>query len=118
MTLTFLLSFFAFSGYVSYSLPNNNRVNDTEVLVLKSSILKGGISYKRASLLFYKDQPSCFLNNKNFAQRVLLHNKLAITQNQHLKLLFLFTKHTISYPIDHLYYTADQDDDVTSFQIG
>ncbi|MDN5284794.1 MAG: hypothetical protein JWR38_1068 [Mucilaginibacter sp.] len=118
LAFTFLVSFFALSGYVSHSLPNNNRVSDTEVSAVRPSVLKGGISYKRASLLFYKSRPSGFLINKNFTRGVLLFNKLTITKNRHLKLLFLFTKHAVSYPIDHLHYTADQDRDITSFQIG
>jgi hypothetical protein len=118
MAFTLLVSFFALSGYVSYSLPNNNRVSDTEVLAVRSSVLKGGISYKRATLLFYKHQSPCFLINKHFTRGVLLYNKQTITKSQHLKLLFLFTKHVVSYPIDHLHYTAEQSDDIASLQIG
>jgi hypothetical protein len=45
-------------------------------------------------------------------------NELVIGRYQHLKQLFLLTKRKVNYPINHLYYTADQGRDITSFQIG
>jgi hypothetical protein len=115
---TLLVSFFALSGYVSNNLPNNNRAPYTEVLADKSFILKSGISYKRAALFFYKNAPSYVIIRGNFDPGISLYNKLEIGRYQHLKQLFLFTKRTVNYPINHLYYTADQGRDITSFQIG
>ena len=118
LTCTLLVSFFAFSGYVSNNLPNNNRAPDTEVLADKSFILKSGISYKRAALFFYKNAPSCFIIRKDFDPGLAFYNKLEIGRYQHLKQLFLFTKSKVNYPINHQYYAADQGRDITSFQIG
>jgi hypothetical protein len=118
LTSTLFISFFAFSGYVSNNLPNNNRAPDTEVLADKSFILKSGISYKRAALFFYKNTLSCFIIRENFDLGISHYNKREIDRYQHLKQLFLFTKRTVNYPINHLYYTADQGPDITPFQIG
>jgi hypothetical protein len=108
LTSTLLISFFALSGYVSHSLPNNNRATDTEVLTAKPFILKSGISYKRAALFFYKNEPYSFIDRKDPDLRILLYNKLEIGRYQHLKQLLVSTKCTLNYPISHLYYTADQ----------
>lgn len=118
LTSTLLVGFFAVSGYVSNNLPTSNRAPDTEVLADKSFILKSGISYKRAALFFYKNAPYCFILRGNFDQGISIYNKLEIGRYQHLKQLFLFTKRMVNYPINHLYYTADQGRDITSFQIG
>ena len=118
LTSTLLISFFALSGYVSNNLPNNNRAPDTEVLADKSFTLKSGISYKRAALFFYKNAPSCFIIRENFDLGISFYNKLEIGRYQYLKQLFLSTKRTVNYPINHLYYTADQGRDITSLQIG
>ena len=102
------MGFFAVSGYVNNNLPTNNRAPYTEVLADKSFILKSGISYKRAALFFYKNAPSCFIIRENFDLGISLYNELVIGRYQHLKQLFLSTKRTVNYPINHLYYTADQ----------
>jgi hypothetical protein len=117
LTFTFVISFFAVSGYVNNG-PSSGHITPTGWYSIKSFTLKGGISYKRAATLFYERNLPCYKTGNDFNLKVLLDNRLAINRYHHLKQLFLFTKHSVNYPISHLYYTADQNGDATSFQIG
>ncbi|MEZ2339374.1 hypothetical protein AB6735_27265 [Mucilaginibacter sp. RCC_168] len=118
LAFSFLLSFFALSGYVSHSTPGSNRVSGTELFTDKNFVLKGGISYKRVALAFYTNTSSYTANGEYTGQRIIIYNRLTLTHYQYLKHLFLSFKHYTTYPIDHLYHTADLHDGVTSFKIG
>jgi len=114
----FLVSFFALSGYVSQSIPGNNRVWGTELFSDKNFVAKGGISYKRAALAFYTNIPLSVANRKYATQRIYADTGLILTRHRYLKQLFLSTKHYFTYHIDHLYRAADQHNHTTLFQIG
>ena len=118
LAFTFLLGFFALSGYVSHNIPGNNRVSGTELFTDKNFVFKGGISYKRAALAFYTNTSSYTANRKNVTQRANTDSRLTLIRYLYLKYLFLSTKHYFAYPIDHLYHTADQYNNTTFPQIG
>ena len=118
LAFTFLLGFFALSGYVSHSSTNGNRISGTELFTDKNFFSKGGISYKRAALAFYTNTSSYTASRKNVIQRVNTDNRLILIRYRYLKYLFLSTKHYFAYPIDHLYHRADQYNNTTFSQIG
>jgi hypothetical protein len=117
LTFTFILSFFAISGYVSNSLLNA-KVPNTEAFSVSSYVFKNSIGYKRASLFFYKTKPGHYKIGKNFDKAVLHYNRLVSTQNQNLKQLFLFTKLSLAYQAKTLYYATDKYQDTPLFQIS
>ncbi|SDP33642.1 hypothetical protein SAMN05428975_1197 [Mucilaginibacter sp. OK268] len=118
LAFTFLLGFFALSGYVSHSSTSGNRVSDTELFTDKSFVSKGGISYKRAALAFYTNTSSYAASKKYTGHRIIIYNDLTLIRYQYLVHLFLSTKHYFAYPIDHLYHRADQYNNTTFSQIG
>jgi len=118
LAFTFLLGFFALSGYVSHNIPGSNRVSGTELFTDKNFVLKGGISYKRAALAFYTNTSSYTVHTEYAGQRIIIYNDLTLTRYRYLKHLFSSTKHYFAYPIDHLYHRADQYDNTTSSKIG
>ena len=118
LAFTFLLGFFALSGYVSHNIPGSNRISGTELFTDKSFVLKGGISYKRAALAFYTNTSSYAASKKHTGHRIIIYNDLTLIRYQYLMHLFLSTKHYFAYPIDHLYHRTDQHDDAASSQIG
>ena len=118
LAFTFLLGFFALSGYVSHSSTSGNRISDTELFTDKNFVFKGGISYKRVALAFYNNTPSYTANRKYTTQRVYADNKLTLIRHRYLNQVFLSTKHYFTYTIDHLYHAADQYDNTASLQIG
>lgn len=117
LALTFVLGFFAFSGYFVNNRCNDSRVN-TELLAAKSFSLKKGISYKRAALLIYKNAAGYFNISKNCQLGVCLYHTLIINRYQHLKQLYLFTKHSISYLVNSLFYNSDKYYSPSSFMIS
>jgi len=118
LAFTFLLGFFALSGYVSHNISGSNRISGTELFTDKYFVLKGGINYKIVALAFYNNTPLHTANRKNVTQRANTESKLTLIRYRYLKYLFSSTKHYFAYPIDHLYHTADQYNNTTFSQIG
>ena len=108
LTVTFLVSFFVLSGYVNNSGPNTQAAY-TELYNSSHFTLKSGISYKRATLSFYKGKPSRFALKTNFNWGISVYNKLAFQRYQHLKGIFLFTKRFVTYQVWNLSDNTDQD---------
>lgn len=106
LILTFVLSLFSISGYVSQSLPKKG-LTYTEALSLKSIVNKSGISYKRAVLLLYTSTAGYFLNDDILALKISLGDKLSRVRYQYLKKLFRFIKPSIQYTVNHIHYTVD-----------
>ncbi|GAA3958308.1 hypothetical protein [Mucilaginibacter dorajii] len=87
LALTLLISFFATSGYVS----NGGKmigVANTEVLTTPPSILKNGVSFKRALLALDKRGSYCFTPKQSPVFGLLLSANIATSHYIHLNLLF------------------------------
>jgi hypothetical protein len=97
LAFTFIISFFALSGYVKGYSPNGKSTPETTVLTNKSTALKSGISYKRVALALYKPQPSFLVKTKHFNQNNRTYLNLIASKYAHLKWVYLSIKSNINY---------------------
>jgi hypothetical protein len=98
LALTLLISFFATSGYASNKEKMIGVVN-TEVLTAPSSVLKNGVSFKRALIALDKRGNYCFTPKENPVFGLLLFANIATSHYIHLNLLFNTYKSMVQFKL-------------------
>jgi hypothetical protein len=109
LVLTFVLSFFAVSGYVDSHLANGKQAPETTVLTNRSIFLKNGISYKSAVLALYKPRPSFPEKTKHFNQNNFIYLNRITSRYAYLKWLFSSIKSNTAYLLKQQTYSTPQD---------
>ncbi|MEN0055937.1 MAG: hypothetical protein AAGC65_19815 [Mucilaginibacter sp.] len=97
LAFTLIISFFVLSGYVNSCIPNGKSVAEITALANKIAALKGGISYKRVALSFYKPKPLYRVVIRLFNLNNGVYLNLLTSRYFYLKRLFTSFKSNIIY---------------------